>query len=357
MLLPFTISLNNHLPAAAATAVALWIYLYAAEEIDDTVKGQSNIVSRWLWLVAGIAAAFAAANELPALSMTVFWFLLFALLDRRSVLPFSAGLAVVAIGFFGTNWIAHQSLRPPYAHRGNGDLIATVDAATDDPQQAWETLRQTLNGAGPIAADGPVSIEKSYQADRWRVKTARQELALLKQADGWQLRFWDDWYDYPGTYWRDGARRGVDRGEPSRLVYLFQMTLGHHGIFSLTPIWLLMPVGLIFGLNFGPADFRRLALAILVATLVCVLFYVGRPLVDRNYGGVSICFRWLLWFAPLWLLVCAPVMQTISEHPRRRLWLNALLAISVFSMATSLHSPWQSPWLYQFWQFLGWIEV
>jgi hypothetical protein len=34
---------------------------------------------------------------------------------------------------------------------------------------------------------------------------------------------------------------------------------------------------------------------------------------------------------------------------------HALLACSVFSMAISLQNPWQHPWIYRFWSFLGWL--
>ena len=53
--------------------------------------------------------------------------------------------------------------------------------------------------------------------------------------------------------------------------------------------------------------------------------------------------------------------QTYGFVPSHRLeWVRlailALLASSVFSVAASLQTPWQSPWLYQFWRFLGWIS-
>ena len=150
-------------------------------------------------------------------------------------------------------------------------------------------------------------------------------------------------------------RRGVDQGEPSKLVYLSQMTFGHHGLFSLTPLWLLVPIGLVVGVMRGSPESRRLVLAITVASVVCFLFYLNRPLIDRNYGGVSVCFRWLLWFAPLWLVVATPVMAWFETTSIRRGTLYAMLALSVFSMSASLESPWQSPWIYRFWQFLGWL--
>jgi hypothetical protein len=359
MLLPFAISLNNHLPAAAATAAVMWIYLYAAEKLDD--EHRLSTVSPWCWLAAGVGAAMAAANELPALSMMVFWLILFAMLDRKSILPFAAGAVIVAGGFFGTNWMAHESLRPAYAHRGNGALIAELESATAEADirpdvQVATDVRDALSQRGLIPADTRVRIVPSDEPQRWLVEADQRQYALLHGGSGWRLAQWDDWYEYTGTYWKDGERRGVDQGESSRFIYLLQMLVGHHGIFSLTPIWILVPIGLIAGLSFGPPDFRRLALAILTASVVCLLFYLSRPLIDRNYGGVSVCFRWMLWFAPLWLLMIAPVMQQFAQKPRRRIILVAMLALSVFSVSTALDTPWQSPWMYQFWVFLGWIN-
>jgi hypothetical protein len=199
-------------------------------------------------------------------------------------------------------------------------------------------------------------MEPSDEANRWIVRNGQRQYALLKVADGWQLKQWDDWYEYPGTYWKDGQRRGVDRGEPSKRVYLLHLTVGHHGLFSLTPIWLLMPAGWIIGIRRGPPALRRYHGAILLASAVCFLFYLNRPLIDRNYGGVSVCFRWLLWFAPLWLVTVTPAIDRLAVGRWKRGLLLVLLASSVFSVSTSLQSPWQSPWLYRFWRFLGWIS-
>ncbi len=380
MLLPFAISLNNHLPAATATAVVAWIYLVTiggigkpnaavrasersnkikpndADSIGSELQRRSQVI---LFLVAGAGAALAAANELPALSMLVFWFGLFAWAKRDSVLPFIAGVVIVALGFFGTNWLAHQSLRPPYAHRGNGSTIAVLDSLATESTEPDETVAKEIQArlvkAGLITSTDEIEVATSDEAERWLVRSDERQFALLLAEGRWSVARWDDWYEYPNTYWKDGTRRGVDQGEPSKLVYFFQMTFGHHGLFSLTPLWLLVPIGLLAGLMRGPPESRRLMLAISVASLVCFLFYLNRPLIDRNYGGVSVCFRWLLWFAPLWLLVVTPVMAWFETTPMRRGTFYTLLALSVFSMSASMESPWQSPWIYRFWQFLGWL--
>jgi hypothetical protein len=380
MLLPFAISLNNHLPAAAATAVVAWIYLITVGGIGtqcsvDAISGKSSSkepsskepsarhsvrTHMALYLLAGACSALAAANELPALSMLVFWFGLFAWAKHASVLPFIAGVAIIAVGFFGTNWVAHQSLRPPYAHRGNGTTIAALEASSTDAGEPSESIRQEvqtqLNAANLIKAESRIEIARSDEAGRWIVRSDERQFALLQAGTGWSLAMWDDWYEYPSTYWKDGTRRGVDQGEASKAVYFAQMTFGHHGLFSLTPLWLLVPVGLLVGVMRGAPETRRLTLAISVASIVCFAFYLNRPLIDRNYGGVSVCFRWLLWFAPLWLLVATPVMAWFERTPARRGSLYGMLALSVFSMSASLESPWQSPWIYRFWQFLGWLD-
>jgi hypothetical protein len=358
MLMPFAVSLNNHLVAAAATALVMNIYVRAATRPgdDDSQVGQSRSISAWAWLIAGMAAGFAAANELPALSMTALWLLLVIVLDWRGSISFLIGVFLVAAGFFATNKIAHDSLRPPYMHRSDGPEIALVESA-QRPQPA--EVAQLL-GEKRVEFDsmGDLVISPSGKADRWVVQSTDQRLfALTRLSDSkWQLSHWDDWYDYPNSYWRGGTRRGVDLGEPSRQTYFAQLTVGHHGIFSLTPIWCLVPLGMVMGMFSGPPGVRRCFFAVVLATGVCIAFYVMRPEIDRNYGGVSVCFRWLLWFAPLWLLTSTPAIDWCATRSPLRAFLSVLLAGSVFSMATSLDSPWQHPWLYQYWSFLGWIS-
>ncbi|MCA9138249.1 MAG: hypothetical protein KDB00_15865 [Planctomycetales bacterium] len=345
MLLPFSISLNNHLPAAASTAVALYIFV---RSIDTPTGG-------WWWLLAGLAGGFTAANELPALSMTVFWAGLLLLVQRRGLPGYCAGVLVVAAAFFATNWIAHHSLRPPYTHRGDGPLITTVEQFSPSAEQ----LRPILVSHSLATETSKIEIAPSRKPERMRVIVDGKKLyGLIRHSDhaSFELRQWDDWYDYPSSYWVDGKRRGVDVGEPSRLIYAANMTLGHYGIFSLTAIWLLVPFGFFECFAKRPLLHRLLLASIAAATLVCAVFYVLRPEIDRNYGGVSVCFRWMLWFAPLWLFASVASVQRLSERPWGR-WLSiSLLAASVFSVSTSLDGPWQSPWLYRFWVFLGWIE-
>jgi hypothetical protein len=358
MLLPFGLSLNNHLPAAAATSLVVWLYIQASEQMSNTVDSVVVPMTFHHWMLAGFAAAFAVANELPALSMFVLWFVLCWFIDRASSIPFLIGSAIVLVAFFGTNWAAHQSLRPPYAHRGDGQYIAELASEIRPPDETLtEEVRMALVTQGLAGYQTPMSISPSDDADRWIVMVDENRYALVIRDNRWKLSDWDDWYEYPGTYWKEGVRRGVDKGEPSRLVYLLQLLIGHHGVMSLTPLWLLLPIGIVSGLRHGPSDYRRLNWAVLIATVVCILFYVARPLIDRNYGGVSICFRWLLWLTPLWMVMITPVIEDLGDRKPRRIIVYTLLALSMFSVALSLDTPWDHPWIYRFWQFLGWINV
>jgi hypothetical protein len=362
LLIPFALTLNNHLPAAAATALTMWVFITASEKLTNSVDNMVAPIPVYLWILAGFSAAFAVANELPALSMFAFWLVLFWFLEKSSVLWFLGGAAVVAVAFFGTNWAAHQSLRPPYAHRGEGNYIAELNSPIRPPDESLqEEVRMALVTRALAGYETEIAITASDEPDRWVVRVEEQLYSLVVRDRKWKLNTWDDWYEYPGTYWKEGVRQGVDKGEPSRLIYFMQMTIGHHGIFSLTPIWLLLPIGIVTGLRFGPPDYRRLNWAVLIATLTCILFYVFRPLVDRNYGGVSIGFRWLLWFTPLWIVMITPIIEDFagSEFAGTRKWrwgVYLLLALSVFSVSVSLETPWEHPWIYRFWEFLGWIE-
>lgn len=369
LLLPFSVSLNNHLPAAMATAVALWCF-----------DRQSRSGATWgAMFLAGMAAAFAVANELPALSMAAFWTLLALRRDWvRAFLGFAPGALLVAVAFFGTNWIAHQSLRPPYAHRGIGAMVAEVPAASRDGNRgAAGAFAEAEIAAVAAALDTPLEslqIEPARVPDRWRLETAAQTYAVQRERDRIAIYRWDDWYDYPNSYWTDERRVGVDRGEPSRQVYAMHLLVGHHGLFSLTPVWLLALGGSLMWFTrrgrapamaeqadeeeHAEADLafpRWLAGAVCVVTLVCLMFYIARPLIDRNYGGINAGFRWLLWIAPLWIWLAIPAVAALARHRFGRTVCLVLLAASVFSAATALENPWSHPWVYRYLQYIGWI--
>jgi hypothetical protein len=283
----YAVAFTNHWPAACAAVIAL------DATLRIIIDGERR--PRW-FLVAGTAAAFTAACELPALSFCVSVILLLAWKSPRTTLRAALpGLAVVAAAALGTNYLAHGTLQPAYAQR---------------------------------------------------------------HVEG-------GWYDYQfrrgdrviDSYWKPTTPKSeIDRGEPSRASYAFHVLLGHHGIFSLTPVWLLSLAGLAAELRrpagtgdpdgSGP---RAIAAVILACTVVCLAFYIARPLEDRNYGGMATGFRWAIWFAPLWLYGMLPAIDTLGETRAGRLLAALLLAVSVMTASYPTWNPWTQPWLQVFW--------
>jgi hypothetical protein len=148
------------------------------------------------------------------------------------------------------------------------------------------------------------------------------------------------------SYWQN--RQGIDQGEPSRAQYALHALVGHHGIFSLTPIWCLSVLGAVIGLRSEDPKRRWLALGITGLTLVVLVFYIVlRPQVDRNYGGMTSGLRWLFWLSPLWLVAMLPAADWCARTRLRQGVAAVLLALSAFSASFPTWNPWTHPWLYR----------
>ena len=282
----FAIVINNHLPAAVSVMIAI----YAAVRI--WFDGQRRLQ---YFVVAGLFGAFAAANELPALSFLGLLSLgLLWLAPRQTLLAYMPAAAVVAAAFFAASWIAHNDLAPAYAHRGEGE--------------------------------------------NWCDYTCERNGRVIE------------------SYWRN--RVGIDKGEQSPAAYALHALVGHHGIFSLTPVWLLTVVGLALWL-WKPDDrrLRWLAMFVLGLSAVCLAFYLSRPQDDRNYGGMTTGLRWMFWFAPLWLVTALPAADALAGSRWWRGVAYVLLIVSVLSASYAIWNPWTHPWLLNYLQYLGWVEV
>lgn len=369
----FIVTLNNHLPAAVATGVSFWALQRIGVQRDER--------SRWFAL-AGLAASFAAANELPALSWLCMVGGLLSLTNlRKTLVIFVPATLPVAIGFFATNYWAHGTWRPAYSQREVGQLIALIpwtDSARDLSDVETQPIIDRLRPMGIDLSEQTV-IRPGRRAGVWELwdETSQWRIALRQEGSNQLgLYHWGDWYDYPGSYWLDENKRGVDRGEPNALKYAWHCLLGHHGIFSLTPMWLLVFVGAFYVLrgcqalhNSSCAEppkcsadnvienhptshkadtihaaERLLAGAILIVSFVVVGFYLARPLEDRNYGGVCSGLRWAFWLIPLWYWLALRGARLIRGWKLRSALL-ILLAISIYSASEPWRNPWVSPWL------------
>jgi hypothetical protein len=271
----FAVVLNNHLPAAVSVAIALDAGLLIL------VDGRRDLK---LFAIAGLFAAFAVTNDLPAaafagaLGVGVLW-----VAPKQTLIAFAPAALLVAAAFFGTNFAAHRTFTPPYSQR--------LD------EQGWY----------------------NYQYRRGS-----------KVID---------------SYWIKPESMGpIDRGEPDPAVYAFHVLIGHHGIFSLTPIWLLSFAGMaMFAARTGAL--RWVGLGMLAVSLVCLAFYIFQAMPNRNYGGMTSGMRWAFWMAPLWLVAMLPALDGMAN----RRWLQGIaivmIGFSALSVAYPTWNPWVHPWI------------
>jgi hypothetical protein len=223
-------------------------------------------------------------------------------------------------------------------------------------------------------------------------------------------------YNYEGSFWQTPLELDFFNKEPEpHRVYLLHMTFGHHGIFSLTPIflfsawgairllggrrlltlciiltlltivglgayylkdpdawspggpmfqyaWLLLSIPILFSmlvlLSAVPwlrgidRPLEALAWMTSVLTIVIVAFYAGTPKA-RNYGGSAQGLRWVMWLIPFWLLLLPKGIEDGQGRARLRRLAIAALAISALSVGYAMRNPWSHPWILDAMEQLG----
>jgi len=247
---------------------------------------------RW-FVLAGFFAAFAFASELP--SALFFAFIGLALLvkfPRQTLLAGTPAALLVMAAFFATNYIAHETLRPAY------------------------------------------SVKEWYFFENYEYTTKDNKI----------VRF--------SSYWINP--QGPDVGEPNRTDYTFHTIAGHHGILSLTPVWIIAIFGVIIMLRQShEKPLRDFALLTLTMTLICVAFYIAMKQPNRNYGGMTCGHRWTFWLIPFWTLCLLPALDGMAIYRFLRCCGLILLLMSAMSVSYPLWNPWSPPWLQYFMVYLG----
>jgi hypothetical protein len=313
----------------------------------------------WRFAAVGFCAAFAAANDLPAAAfLALSAGLLLLRYPGKTIRFLMPGALVPIAGFAAAQYAAFGEFRLAYEEFG---------------REAYQ-----------------------YEGSLWKTPLELDALNL-------------PWLDP-----EEAARRGI-RGE-SHGLYLFHMTLGHHGFWSLTPIFLLslgglprllkgggwlltawtiltvLAIGSLLGVYvYDPGAWTREGrwhenvwvfwlipallglLAILswarilrrggepmaavgwmtvILTVVVLAFYTWNPKA-RNYGGSTQGLRWLFWLIPLWLLL----LPKGVEGGQERTWIRRLaivaLAVSVLSVGYAMRNPWSHPWILDALEHLG----
>ncbi len=181
--------------------------------------------------------------------------------------------------------------------------------------------------------------------------------------------FGGPWYNFPGSHWAKLGTPGIDFAHQSKLVYAFHLLLGHHGWFSLTPVWILAAVGLgklardgkrdvnaVLGRGTfaGPLWTLPLLAAVTVSVSVVVFaFYVWKT---NNYGGSTSGPRWLFWLTPLWILGLVRCGDGLARSATGRVLAAFLLGFSAMSAFYPAWNPWRSPWILQWFEIQGWVR-
>lgn len=357
----FVITLNNHLPAALATALSL-VCLVRILLKDDHRTG---------WFIGcGLATSFTATAELPAFSWVLMCGALLLLVDwRRTIAVYLPATLPVFVAFLGLNYLAHGTIRPAYSMRGLGQRIGEVEwssvasesepaatALADDgesPSMSPARLAEILCDWGFELGTRPI-IRKARREGVWELWEEESQWKFALKWDDEQTKLgvyhWGDWYDFPTSYWKDDRKQGVDRGEPSRLKYAFHCLVGHHGVLSLTPFWCLSLIGAAVVVYQTPRSLwwsdRRFQIVVGIAStsIVVLLFYVWRPLEDRNYGGVTSGLRWMFWFVPLWFWLAVHGIRCM-RYGWQWVIVTVFLVISIISATVPWNNPWTTPWL------------
>ncbi len=315
----FAITLNNHVPAAVSITFAIYGVFQILYYRQTT----------WFWfLFTGFFSAFSVACELPALAIAVvLCFLLLCYFPKKTFLAaVPAGLLVV-IAFFGTNYIAHHTFRPAYAQKR--DHIQLAQQETKDQTDA---IKKALY------------LVTTFDKNDWYIYRYFPA-GVVRSPENARLSYWAN-------------RVGIDRGEPSRLTYLYHAMLGHHGLFSLSPIWFLAMGGLLMVTfsHYWKKELRLYASTVLGLSLLFVVFYLTRNQGDRNYGGMTCGLRWFFPLIPLWIPAMLPVLDKIDNNKYWKGLALALLFLSIMSASYPSWNPWSHPWLYNFMTDQNWIQ-
>ena len=173
-------------------------------------------------------------------------------------------------------------------------------------------------------------------------------------------KFGTIWYEYEGSHWRPAPpgsppKRGIDFANDPKPIYAFHATFGHHGLFSLTPVWLLAVGGALAWLvrRGGDASTRWLGGGTLLLLVVVMGFYIFKT---NNYGGFTSGLRWVFWLTPLLLLTTLPAADWLGQSRLGRAVCMVCLGVSAFSSAWPVWNPWRQPWLYELLTYTGWID-
>ncbi|HLJ10717.1 MAG TPA: hypothetical protein VKU82_05990 [Planctomycetaceae bacterium] len=342
-------------PPFLATLVAgvYWFFKHAAgldllEMPHETVQVILLVVNWLPWLVA--LALMAAIGERYALTDWSRVFLIVAAAGGTFLTTFLTTLNNHTMAACCVVFALYPTLRIVIDGRRDGWLFAMSGF-----WGAFAASCEAPAGAFGLALFALLVWRSPGQVLRWFVPAALVPLTFFFYTNwlctGGLLPFQagfgaadDTFYKYVHkgvpSYWMNPSLQ--DQGESSPLIYLFHCTFGHHGIFSLTPMFLLSIAGWFrLGKSF---PLRQTVWLSLVLTIWLLAFYLSRTQ-SYNYGGNTSGLRWAFWLIPLWLVALVPAIDAWGHRRLFQIVCALLLLASVFSATFPHLNPWQRPWL------------
>jgi hypothetical protein len=172
-----------------------------------------------------------------------------------------------------------------------------------------------------------------------------------------QSKVGTEWYEYEGSHWKKAKinpnQKGIDFAREPKEVYAFHMLFGHHGLFSLTPIWLFALAGRFWRVRGPTPAARAFGVLTLLITAVVIAFYI---ITTNNYEGWTSGPRWAFWLTPLLLIALIPAADRLGVSRWGRCLAYVFLMASVFSAVYPVWNPWRHPWAYQLCEYMGWMK-
>jgi hypothetical protein len=143
-----------------------------------------------------------------------------------------------------------------------------------------------------------------------------------------------DLYLYEGSYWRNP--QGIDALNEPKGIYLFHMTFGRCGLFSLYPILFAGMAATVRAVYKKAVPHRG---AILVGALGFFILTAYYAVKTNNYGGEAYGVRWYIVAMPVLLLMGAPIFMSIRAR-WKWFFIAAMIGISFYSAFECAKSPW-----------------
>jgi hypothetical protein len=300
--------------------VPLWVFLVLYTRLLDR-----HSPNDWAWFLSLFTAAW--GTQLFAFDQT---------LNNHTVAAYSAFFAIYP---FLKIW--NDGDRTPASFALTG-FFAGLCACNELPAALFglalfvillvKAPRQTLLYFAPAAAIPCVAFLITQYLAMGTLRLAYEEFGTQS-------------YEYEGSYWTTPLEFDYLNKHPEpKSVYFFNMVLGHHGLISLTPIFLFSAYAVFEHLRGRMRQLSALAWLTAFLTVTMLAFYAWNPKA-RNYGGSTQGLRWLFWLFPFWLVMLPPGLGPAQNRTWLRRLSLAVLLVSVFSIGYALRYPWSHPWL------------